>query len=108
MATLAPVSAKRDLGMQSNEWSHSSPLNHLSLIRRTSKRKSNGLSPSSFAKLSMQNWRPDDQLRQTTFLGWRDDKKPKEVALEMATVAWVANDASLSSQQSTLFYAMTV
>jgi len=25
----------------------------------------------------------DDQLRQTTFLGWRDDKKPKEVELEI-------------------------
>ena len=25
----------------------------------------------------------DDQLRQTTFLGWRDDKKPKEVLLEL-------------------------
>jgi bifunctional non-homologous end joining protein LigD len=25
----------------------------------------------------------DDQLRQTTFLGWRDDKKPKEVILEL-------------------------
>jgi bifunctional non-homologous end joining protein LigD len=24
----------------------------------------------------------DDQLRQTTFLGWRDDKKLKEVVLE--------------------------
>jgi bifunctional non-homologous end joining protein LigD len=24
----------------------------------------------------------DDQLRQTTFLGWRDDKKAKEVVLE--------------------------
>jgi bifunctional non-homologous end joining protein LigD len=24
----------------------------------------------------------DDQLRQTTFLGWRDDKKPREVVLE--------------------------
>ena len=24
----------------------------------------------------------DEQLRQTTFLGWRDDKKPKEVVLE--------------------------
>jgi bifunctional non-homologous end joining protein LigD len=24
----------------------------------------------------------DDQLRQTTFLGWRDDKKPKEAAIE--------------------------
>jgi len=24
----------------------------------------------------------NDQLRQTTFLGWRDDKKPKEVVLE--------------------------
>jgi len=25
---------------------------------------------------------PDDQLRQTTFLGWRDDKKAKDVVLE--------------------------
>jgi ATP-dependent DNA ligase len=24
----------------------------------------------------------DDRLRQTTFLGWRDDKKPEEVVLE--------------------------
>ena len=24
----------------------------------------------------------DDQLRQTTFLGWRDDKKRKEIVLE--------------------------
>ncbi|MBV9274268.1 MAG: hypothetical protein JO333_10270 [Verrucomicrobia bacterium] len=24
----------------------------------------------------------DEQLRQTTFLGWRDDKKPEEVVLE--------------------------
>ena len=26
--------------------------------------------------------RVDEQLRQTTFLGWRDDKKPEEVLLE--------------------------
>ena len=26
----------------------------------------------------------DDQLRQTTFLGWRDDKKAEEVVLERA------------------------
>jgi bifunctional non-homologous end joining protein LigD len=25
----------------------------------------------------------DEQLRQTTFLGWRDDKDPKEVVLEI-------------------------
>jgi hypothetical protein len=24
----------------------------------------------------------DEQLRQATFLGWRDDKKPEEVVLE--------------------------
>ena len=29
----------------------------------------------------------DDLLRQTTFLGWRDDKKPKEVVLETRTGA---------------------
>jgi ATP-dependent DNA ligase len=29
----------------------------------------------------------DDQLRQTTFLGWRDDKKVKEVVLELTQTA---------------------
>jgi bifunctional non-homologous end joining protein LigD len=29
----------------------------------------------------------DDQLRQTTFLGWRDDKKAKEVVLELTQTA---------------------
>jgi bifunctional non-homologous end joining protein LigD len=28
----------------------------------------------------------DDQLRQTTFLGRRDDKKPKEVVLELRSL----------------------
>jgi ATP-dependent DNA ligase len=27
-------------------------------------------------------WAEGDQLRQTTFLGWRDDKSPEEVLLE--------------------------
>lgn len=27
-------------------------------------------------------WTEDEQLRQTTFLGWRDDKSPKEMVLE--------------------------
>ena len=27
----------------------------------------------------------DDQLRQTTFLGWRDDKKAQEVVLEQSS-----------------------
>lgn len=27
----------------------------------------------------------DEQLRQTTFLGWRDDKKPEEVVLEASS-----------------------
>jgi hypothetical protein len=29
----------------------------------------------------------DDQLRQTTFFGWRDDKKAKEVVLELTQTA---------------------
>ncbi|HXM01222.1 MAG TPA: hypothetical protein VN939_01380 [Chthoniobacterales bacterium] len=28
----------------------------------------------------------DHQLRQTTFLGWRDDKKAKEVVLEQSQI----------------------
>jgi ATP-dependent DNA ligase len=29
----------------------------------------------------------DDQSRQTTFLGWRDDKKAREVVLEQSQTA---------------------
>jgi ATP-dependent DNA ligase len=36
-----------------------------------------------YAELSV-----DDQLRQTTFLGWRDDKKAREVVLEQSQTAW--------------------
>jgi bifunctional non-homologous end joining protein LigD len=25
----------------------------------------------------------DEQLRQTTFLGWRDDKRPEDIVLEL-------------------------
>jgi bifunctional non-homologous end joining protein LigD len=32
-------------------------------------------------------WTLDGELRQTTFLGWRDDKDPEEVVLEQAEKA---------------------
>ncbi|MFY9988434.1 MAG: hypothetical protein WAK31_27005 [Chthoniobacterales bacterium] len=35
-----------------------------------------------FAKIEYAELTDDDLLRQTTFLGWRDDKHPKEVVLE--------------------------
>jgi ATP-dependent DNA ligase len=28
-------------------------------------------------------WTEDEELRQTTFLGWRDDKSAQEVVLEL-------------------------
>ncbi len=55
-----------------------SGLPRLSLIHRTSKRKSNGFSLSSFAKIEYAELTADDQLR-ATFLGWRDDKNPNEL-----------------------------
>jgi len=54
-----------------------SQTNQRSRIRRRSLRKSSGCSPS-FAE-----WTEDELLRQTTFLGWRDDKTPEEVVLEV-------------------------
>jgi len=32
-------------------------------------------------EVAFAEWTEDEQLRQTTFLGWRDDKSAKEVAL---------------------------
>jgi bifunctional non-homologous end joining protein LigD len=33
-------------------------------------------------EISFAEWTQDGELRQTVFLGWRDDKKAKEVVLE--------------------------
>ena len=33
-------------------------------------------------EIAYAEWTDDGELRQTTFLGWRDDKKPDEVVLE--------------------------
>jgi hypothetical protein len=37
--------------------------------------------PKLVCEVAFAEWTGDGQLRQTTFLGWRDDKKPKEVLL---------------------------
>jgi hypothetical protein len=45
----------------------------------------------------------DDQLRRTTFLGWRGDKKPKEVVLERYQTTWLfdaVNGTTLLSFQT--------
>jgi ATP-dependent DNA ligase len=33
-------------------------------------------------EVAFAEWTEDEQLRQTTFLGWCDDKNPEEVVLE--------------------------
>jgi hypothetical protein len=33
-------------------------------------------------EVTFAEWTDDEQMRQTVFLGWRDDKKPEEVVLE--------------------------
>jgi bifunctional non-homologous end joining protein LigD len=33
-------------------------------------------------EVAFAEWTQDGELRQTTFLGWRDDKSPEEVVLE--------------------------
>jgi bifunctional non-homologous end joining protein LigD len=37
--------------------------------------------PKLVCEVAYAEWTEDEQLRHTTFLGWRDDKSPKEVAL---------------------------
>jgi bifunctional non-homologous end joining protein LigD len=38
--------------------------------------------PTLVCEVAFAEWTEDEQLRQTTFLGWRDDKSPEEVVLE--------------------------
>jgi bifunctional non-homologous end joining protein LigD len=38
--------------------------------------------PRQVCEVAFAEWTQDEQLRQTTFLGWRDDKSPEEVVLE--------------------------
>ncbi len=39
--------------------------------------------PRLVCEVAFAEWTEDEQLRQTTFLGWRDDKTPEEVVLEV-------------------------
>jgi bifunctional non-homologous end joining protein LigD len=39
--------------------------------------------PKLVCEVAFAEWTADEQLRQTTFLGWRDDKNAKEVVLEL-------------------------
>jgi bifunctional non-homologous end joining protein LigD len=39
--------------------------------------------PKLVCEVAYAEWTEDEQLRQTTFLGWRDDKNPEEVVLEV-------------------------
>jgi bifunctional non-homologous end joining protein LigD len=56
--------------------------NHRSFIHRNIKEKIQWEHPRLVCEIEYAELTADDQLRQTTFLGWRDDKKPKEVVLE--------------------------
>jgi bifunctional non-homologous end joining protein LigD len=38
--------------------------------------------PKLVCEVAFAEWTQDGELRQTTFLGWRDDKDPSEVVLE--------------------------
>jgi bifunctional non-homologous end joining protein LigD len=40
------------------------------------------MAPKLVCEIAYAEWTEDGELRQTTFPGWRDDKKPEEVVLE--------------------------
>jgi bifunctional non-homologous end joining protein LigD len=46
------------------------------------KEKIQWVKPKLVCEIAFAEWTLDGELRQTTFLGWRDDKKPEEVVLE--------------------------
>jgi bifunctional non-homologous end joining protein LigD len=39
--------------------------------------------PRLVCEVAFAEWTEDEQLRQTTFLGWRDDKRPENVVTEL-------------------------
>ena len=41
--------------------------------------------PRLVCEVAYAEWTEDEQLRQTTFLGWRDDKRPEEIVLEVTS-----------------------
>jgi hypothetical protein len=55
------------------------------LIRPKSKRKSSGVSQRASRRIQFRKL-TDEQLRQTTFPGWRDDKNAKGVVLELPKI----------------------
>jgi bifunctional non-homologous end joining protein LigD len=44
-----------------------------------------GGSPRLVCEVAYAEWTDDEQLRQTTFLGWRDDKRAEEIVLEVSS-----------------------
>jgi ATP-dependent DNA ligase len=43
------------------------------------------MQPRLVCEVAYAEWTDDEQLRQTTFLGWRDDKRPEEIVLEVTS-----------------------
>jgi ATP-dependent DNA ligase len=78
----AAVLPKKDWRMRSIEWNRlfidKSPFINPPNI----KEKTQWVRPKLVCEVEYAELTADDQLRQTTFLGWRDDKKAQEVVLE--------------------------
>jgi bifunctional non-homologous end joining protein LigD len=43
--------------------------------------------PKLVCEVAYAEWTEDEQLRQTTFIGWRDDQNPEEVVIEIISSA---------------------
>ena len=48
------------------------------------KEKIQWLKPKLVCEIAFAEWTDDGELRQTSFLGWRNDKKPEEIVLEQS------------------------
>jgi bifunctional non-homologous end joining protein LigD len=53
--------------------------------------------PAFVCEVAFAEWTSDERLRQTTFLGWRDDNNPTEVVLEQTETITCQSPSRLQS-----------
>jgi bifunctional non-homologous end joining protein LigD len=66
---------------------HPSSINRLSKIRLRFPEKIQWVQPRLVCEVAFAEWTQDGELRQTVFLGWRDDKSPAEVVIETSSIS---------------------
>jgi len=71
---------------QSIDWGRSLPKNRRLENPPKIPEKIQWVQPKLVCEVAFAEWTEDEQLRQTTFLGWRDDKSPEEVVIDARAI----------------------